>query len=246
MSSPPLVRLEGVCKRFGSTHVLRGCSLELSRGEVLVLCGPSGSGKSTLVRCINALESIDAGEVVVDGVQVHHPATDLNLLRRRVGMVFQQFELFPHLTVFQNLNLAQERVLRRRRGEAQARSEALLTQVGMLRHGGKRTCQLSGGEQQRVAIARALALDPAVMLFDEPTSSLDPEMVGEVLDVITSLARGGMSMIVVTHELQFARRVAHRIAFVDEGRIVEHAPAAQFFDRPRSARLRSFLARVIR
>jgi glutamate/aspartate transport system ATP-binding protein len=212
----------------------------------VVLCGPSGSGKSTLLRCINRLESLDGGEILVDGVSVGAPDADLARLRARIGMVFQSFELFPHRTVLENLDLAQVTVLRRSRVAASERSMTLLERVGLAEHAGKYPGALSGGQQQRVAIARALAMDPVAMLFDEPTSALDPEMICEVLDVIGALARQGMTMIVVTHEMAFARQVAHRVLFMDRGRIVEDRDTEAFFTEPHSPRAREFLSKILR
>jgi glutamate/aspartate transport system ATP-binding protein len=218
----------------------------VAKGSVVVLCGPSGSGKSTLLRCINRLESLDGGEILVDGVSVGAPDADLARLRARIGMVFQSFELFPHRTVLENLDLAQVTVLRRSRVAASERSMTLLERVGLAEHAGKYPGALSGGQQQRVAIARALAMDPVAMLFDEPTSALDPEMICEVLDVIGALARQGMTMIVVTHEMAFARQVAHRVLFMDRGRIVEDRDTEALFTEPHSPRAREFLSKILR
>jgi glutamate/aspartate transport system ATP-binding protein len=240
-----MISIRDVTKSYGAFRALEGCSLEVARGEVVVVCGPSGSGKSTLVKCVNALEPFDRGEIVVDGVSVGDPRTRLPALRARVGMVFQHFELFPHMTALENLCLAQVKVLGRGRDEAAARSVALLDRVGLRAQAAKRPGQLSGGQQQRVAIARALAMDPVCMLFDEPTSALDPEMITEVLDVMVALAKEGMTMMVVTHEMGFARKVAHRVAFMDEGRILEDAPTEAFFAAPRSERARLFLSRIL-
>ena len=240
-----MIELEGVCKWYGSFQVLTDCSLTVAKGEVIVICGPSGSGKSTLIKTVNGLEPIQKGEITVNGVRVNDPATNLPALRARIGMVFQSFELFPHLTVRENLNLAQVKVLRRSRDEADARGTQYLDRVGLLAHKDKFPGQLSGGQQQRVAIARALCMDPVAMLFDEPTSALDPEMINEVLDVMTQLASEGMTMMVVTHEMGFARRVAHRVVFMDHGRIVEDTPKEVFFDTPQSERARDFLTRII-
>jgi glutamate/aspartate transport system ATP-binding protein len=240
-----MIAIRDVTKSYGAFRALEGCSLEVARGEVVVVCGPSGSGKSTLVKCVNGLEPFDRGEIVVDGVSVGDPRTRLPALRARVGMVFQHFELFPHMTALENLCLAQVKVLGRGRDEAAARSVALLDRVGLRAQAAKRPGQLSGGQQQRVAIARALAMDPVCMLFDEPTSALDPEMITEVLDVMVALAKEGMTMMVVTHEMGFARKVAHRVAFMDEGRILEDAPTEAFFAAPRSERARLFLSRIL-
>ncbi len=240
-----MISVRDVTKRYGDFAALAGCSLEVARGEVVVVCGPSGSGKSTLIKCVNGLERFQEGEIVVDGTSVQAPGTDLPRLRSRVGMVFQHFELFPHMTVEDNLSLAQVKVLRRTPEAARAKGAALLERVGLAAHAGKRPAQLSGGQQQRVAIARALAMDPVCLLFDEPTSALDPEMINEVLDVMVELAREGMTMMVVTHEMGFARKVAHRVVFMDHGAVVEDAPTDAFFERPRSERARQFLSRIL-
>jgi glutamate/aspartate transport system ATP-binding protein len=239
-----MIELREVSKRYGSFQVLKSCSLSIARGEVIVVCGPSGSGKSTLIKCVNGLEPFDAGEIVVDGLSVGDKA-GLQALRTRIGMVFQSFELYPHLTAMDNICLAPRVVLKRPRAEAEARARALLARVGLTDHAQKFPAQLSGGQQQRVAIARALAMDPVVMLFDEPTSALDPEMIKEVLDVMSDLARDGMTMIVVTHEMGFARRVANRIVFMDSGELVETRPPEQFFSAPGSERARAFLSKVL-
>jgi glutamate/aspartate transport system ATP-binding protein len=240
-----MIEIRNLAKAYGTTPVLKGCSTTVAKGEVVVVCGPSGSGKSTLIKCVNGLEPFQGGSVSVDGISVGDPKTDLPRLRARVGMVFQHFELFPHMSVRQNLALAQLKVLGRDAAEADARATKLLERVGLAAHADKFPGQLSGGQQQRVAIARALAMDPICMLFDEPTSALDPEMIGEVLDVMVELAREGMTMMVVTHEMGFARKVAHRVIFMDQGEIVEDAPAAQFFEAPASERARTFLARIL-
>ena len=240
-----MISIRKVSKRYGDFQALAGCSLEVKKGEVLVICGPSGSGKSTLIKCVNGLEAFQEGEIVVDGTSVSDPATDLPRLRARVGMVFQHFELFPHMTVAQNLTLAQVKVLRRSREEALAKAMSLLERVGLRTQAEKLPGRLSGGQQQRVAIARALAMDPVCMLFDEPTSALDPEMIQEVLDVMVTLAREGMTMMCVTHEMGFARKVAHRVVFMDQGTIVEDAATEAFFERPASERARQFLSRVL-
>ncbi len=241
----PMIVLEDVSKAYGAVPVLRGCNLAVSRGEVVVVCGPSGSGKSTLIKCINGLEPYQSGSIKVDGVEVGAKGTDLPWLRARIGMVFQHFELYPHLSVMENVALAQVHALRRTRKEARERSLALLTRVGLSDKLDAYPVDLSGGQQQRVAIARALALDPEAMLFDEPTSALDPEMISEVLDIMVELAREGMTMIVVTHEMGFARRVAHRIVFIDGGEIVEDAPSAAFFMAPASKRAAEFLSKIL-
>ncbi len=240
-----MISIRKVSKRYGDFQALAGCSLEVKKGEVLVICGPSGSGKSTLIKCVNGLEAFQEGEIVVDGTPVSDPTTDLPRLRARVGMVFQHFELFPHMTVAQNLTLAQVKVLRRSREEALAKAMSLLERVGLRSQAEKLPGRLSGGQQQRVAIARALAMDPVCMLFDEPTSALDPEMIQEVLDVMVELAREGMTMMCVTHEMGFARKVAHRVVFMDQGTIVEDAATEAFFERPGSERARQFLSRVL-
>jgi glutamate/aspartate transport system ATP-binding protein len=218
--------------------------VSIARGEVIVVCGPSGSGKSTLIKCVNGLEPFDEGEIVVDSLKVADKA-DLRVLRTRIGMVFQNFELYPHLSALDNICLAPMVVLKRKRAEAETRARALLARVGLTDHASKFPLQLSGGQQQRVAIARALAMDPVVMLFDEPTSALDPEMIKEVLDVMSDLARDGMTMIVVTHEMGFARRVANRIIFMDAGEIVETRPPETFFTAPESERARVFLSKIL-
>jgi glutamate/aspartate transport system ATP-binding protein len=240
-----MIEIDNVSKWYGPVQVLRDCTTRVARGDVVVVCGPSGSGKSTLIKTVNGLEPFQQGAIRVDGTSVGDPATHLPALRARIGMVFQNFELFPHLSVRDNLTLAQIRVLKRSRDEATANGLNYLDRVGLLAHQDKFPAQLSGGQQQRVAIARALAMDPVAMLFDEPTSALDPEMVGEVLDVMTGLAQDGMTMMVVTHEMGFARRVADRVVFMDEGRIVEDSAGEAFFEAPQSARAREFLARII-
>ncbi|MFL5410041.1 MAG: amino acid ABC transporter ATP-binding protein [Myxococcales bacterium] len=240
-----MISIRDVHKAYGTVEVLSGCSAEVAKGEVVVVCGPSGSGKSTLIKCVNGLEPFHRGEIVVDGISVGARKTNLPKLRARVGMVFQHFELFPHLRVVENITLAQRKVLGRAPAEARAKALALLERVGLRDHAEKHPGQLSGGQQQRVAIARSLALDPICMLFDEPTSALDPEMINEVLDVMVALARDGMTMIVVTHEMGFARRVAHRIVFMDQGKIVEDAPTAEFFASPKTDRARLFLSKIL-
>ena len=241
-----MIRFRDVHKYFGRLHVLRGIDLEVGEGEKVVVAGPSGSGKSTLIRCINRLEPIDRGEITVAGMRVNDPGLDVNQLRRQIGMVFQQFNLFPHLTVLENVALAPIHVLRLPRPEAEAKARQLLERVRIPEKAEVYPAQLSGGQQQRVAIARALAMDPRVMLFDEPTSALDPEMIGEVLDVMRELASArGMTMIVVTHEMGFAREVADRIVFMAEGQIVEQNSPAEFFGNPREERTRQFLARIL-
>jgi glutamate/aspartate transport system ATP-binding protein len=240
-----MIEMRDVSKWYGALQVLNGCSTTVDKGEVVVVCGPSGSGKSTLIKCVNGLEPFQRGDVLVNGTSVGDPKTNLSRLRAQIGMVFQHFELFPHMRVTDNINLGQVRVLGRSRDEATARSLKLLERVGLEQHAGKYPGELSGGQQQRVAIARALAMDPLAMLFDEPTSALDPEMINEVLDVMTELAREGMTMMVVTHEMGFASRVAHRVIFMDQGQIVEDEPKEQFFQTPRSERARQFLSKIL-
>jgi glutamate/aspartate transport system ATP-binding protein len=240
-----MISLSHVSKWYQSFQVLKDCSTEVAKGEVVVVCGPSGSGKSTLIKCVNGLEPFQEGDITVSGISVGDRRTDLPRLRARIGMVFQHFELFPHLTVMRNLVLAQIKVLRRSKEESEERGMRLLDRVGMREHAAKFPGRLSGGQQQRVAIARALAMDPVAMLFDEPTSALDPEMINEVLDVMVALAREGMTMMVVTHEMGFARKVAHRVVFMDQGRIVEDAPTAEFFQQPRSDRAQNFLSKIL-
>jgi glutamate/aspartate transport system ATP-binding protein len=240
-----MITLEKVSKWYKDFQVLKDCSTEVAKGEVVVVCGPSGSGKSTLIKCVNALEPFQAGKITVAGISLNDPKTDLPKLRARIGMVFQHFELFPHLTVRRNLELAQIKVLGRKPDEAAAKGTRLLERVGLAAHAAKYPGELSGGQQQRVAIARALAMDPIAMLFDEPTSALDPEMINEVLDVMVALAKEGMTMMVVTHEMGFARRVAHRVVFMDKGEIVEDAPTADFFGKPRSERAQVFLSKIL-
>ncbi len=241
-----MIDIRNVSKWYGTTQVLDGCSSRVDKGEVVVVCGPSGSGKSTLIKCVNGLEPFQKGEIFVDGIGLGDGATDLPKLRARVGMVFQHFELFPHLTVRENLTLAQIKVLGRDKVEALGKGLSLLDRVGLTDFVDKFPGQLSGGQQQRVAIARALAMDPICMLFDEPTSALDPEMIGEVLAVMQDLARDGMTMMVVTHEMGFAKNVAHRVIFMDRGRIVEDATKEEFFGTPRSERAQTFLSKILR
>jgi len=240
-----MITISEVSKWYGPTQVLKRCSTAVGRGEVVVVCGPSGSGKSTLMKCVNGLEPFQEGSVVVDGISVGDPATRLPRLRARIGMVFQHFELFPHLTVMRNLTLAQVKVLGRSERDATNNGIRLLDRVGLSEFAGKYPGELSGGQQQRVAIARALAMDPIAMLFDEPTSALDPEMIKEVLDVMVALAKDGMTMMVVTHEMGFARQVAQRMVFMDKGEIVEDAPTADFFRTPRSERAQAFLSKIL-
>jgi glutamate/aspartate transport system ATP-binding protein len=240
-----MIDIRNVTKWYGDFRALDDCTTTVTAGSVVVVCGPSGSGKSTLIRCVNGLESIDAGTITVDGVSVSGAGTDLFALRSRIGMVFQNFELFPHRTVIDNLNLGQTAVLKRSELAATERSMALLHRVGLADQARKYPAALSGGQQQRVAIARALAMDPIAMLFDEPTSALDPEMITEVLDVMVSLASDGMTMMVVTHEMAFARQVADRMLFMDGGRIVEDRETDAFFTEPHSARAKEFLSKVL-
>jgi len=240
----PLITVEKVNKHFGSQHVLRDVSTQFNAGEVAVIVGASGSGKSTLLRTLNRLEKHDSGRIVVDGIEVSDDRRQLEALRAEVGMVFQQFNLFPHLTVLQNVALAPRRVRKMARAAAEARAAELLERVGMQDHAHKHPFALSGGQQQRVAIARSLAMQPRVMLFDEPTSALDPEMVKEVLDVMKQLALGGMTMIVVTHEMGFAREVGDRILFFDQGRVAQDAPPSQFFGAQDNERIRAFIGQV--
>jgi glutamate/aspartate transport system ATP-binding protein len=240
-----MIEIDKVSKWYGEFQVLADCSTRVARGDVVVVCGPSGSGKSTLIKTVNGLEPVQQGAIRVDGVLVTDRKTDLPKLRAKIGMVFQNFELFPHLSVRENLTLAQIRVLGRAKAEAIERGLRYLDRVGLLAQQDKFPAQLSGGQQQRVAIARALAMDPVAMLFDEPTSALDPEMIGEVLDVMVGLAQDGMTMMVVTHEMGFARKVADRIVFMDHGRIVEDSPKDEFFTAPRAERAREFLAKII-
>jgi glutamate/aspartate transport system ATP-binding protein len=240
-----MIEMKNVGKWYGNFQVLNGCTTHVAKGEVVVVCGPSGSGKSTLIKTINGLEPFQKGEVVVDGISVGDPKTDLPGLRARIGMVFQNFELFPHLSVRENLAIAQVKVLRRSVEEANHRGLKYLDRVGLIAQQDKFPGQLSGGQQQRVAIARALSMDPIAMLFDEPTSALDPEMIKEVLDVMVGLAQDGMTMMVVTHEMGFAKKVAHRVIFMDQGLIVEDCNKDEFFNAPRSERARDFLSKII-
>jgi glutamate/aspartate transport system ATP-binding protein len=240
-----VIELKNVSKWFGPFQVLDNCSMSIAKGEVVVICGPSGSGKSTLIKCINGLEPFTRGTITVDGISVGDRATNLPKLRSRIGMVFQNFELFPHMTASENIVLAQQKVLSRDRAAAKVKAQELLVRMGLAEHAAKYPAQLSGGQQQRVAIARALAMDPIAMLFDEPTSALDPEMITEVLDVMVKLAEEGMTMAVVTHEMGFARKVADRVVFMDQGAIVEDADKAAFFGTPRSERAQLFLSKIL-
>lgn len=245
-----MISIRNLSKWFGPKQVLDDCTLDVAKGEIVVICGPSGSGKSTLIRTLNGLEPFQQGSAEVDGIALgrsgEKDGADLRALRQKVGMVFQHFELFPHLSVLDNLTLAPVKVLNKRKEEAEAKARALLARVGMDGYADAMPGRLSGGQQQRVAIARALAMDPVCMLFDEPTSALDPEMISEVLDVMSELAKEGMTMLCVTHEMGFARRVANRIVFMDAGRIVEDAPSADFFAQPKSERAQMFLAKILR
>ncbi len=241
----PMIEIKNVSKWYDDFQVLRDCSASVEKGEVVVICGPSGSGKSTLIKTINGLEPFQQGEIIVNGTNLCDPATNLPKLRAHVGMVFQHFELFPHLTIEDNLILAQMKVLKRSRKEALEHGLDLLRRVGLLNHAHKFPGQLSGGQQQRVAIARSLAMDPVCMLFDEPTSALDPEMIKEVLDVMAELANEGMTMVIVTHEMGFARKVADRVIFMDAGEIVEQASSEDFFTKPKSSRAQKFLAKIL-
>ena len=240
-----MIELRNVSKWYGDFQVLNDCSTMVSKGEVVVVCGPSGSGKSTLIKCVNGLEEFQKGEIQFDGTSVGDKKTDLPKLRSKIGMVFQNFELYPHLSVVKNIKLAQLKVLKRSVEEANQKTIQLLERVGLADQALKFPAQLSGGQQQRVAIARALAMDPIAMLFDEPTSALDPEMINEVLDVMVELAKDGMTMIVVTHEMGFARRVANRIVFMDEGRIEEDCSTDDFFDSQRGVRAQAFLSKIL-
>jgi polar amino acid transport system ATP-binding protein len=240
-----VIEFRDVNKWFGPLHVLKSINLKIAAGEVVVVCGPSGSGKSTLIRCINRLESIQSGVIMVDGESLSDPGLDSSKLRTHVGMVFQSFNLYPHMNVLQNITLAPVRVKGWAAGEAERVAHELLNRVGIPDKAAAYPANLSGGQQQRVAIARALAMKPKVMLFDEPTSALDPEMINEVLEVMTDLARDGMTMVVVTHEMGFARRVAHRIVFMDEGQIVEEAKPQVFFEAPQSPRTKQFLGKIL-
>ncbi|WP_157270045.1 amino acid ABC transporter ATP-binding protein [Azohydromonas aeria] len=242
-----MIKISNVSKWYGSFQVLTDCTTHIEKGEVVVVCGPSGSGKSTLIKTVNALEPIQKGDIIVNGVSIADPKTNLPKLRSHVGMVFQHFELFPHLSVTDNLTLAQIKVLGRNKDDAYKRGLKMLERVGLLAHKDKFPGQLSGGQQQRVAIARALSMDPIVMLFDEPTSALDPEMVGEVLDVMVQLANEGMTMMCVTHEMGFARKVSHRVIFMDQGRIIEDCTKQDFFGNPeaRSPRAKEFLSKIL-
>ena len=240
-----MISIDKISKWYGNFQVLTKCSTTVEKGEVVVVCGPSGSGKSTLIKCVNGLEPVQDGTIKVENIEVTNKRTDLTTLRSRIGMVFQHFELYPHMSVRQNLCLAQEKVLKRSKDEANAKAEALIARVGLSEHIEKFPGELSGGQQQRVAISRALAMDPIAMLFDEPTSALDPEMINEVLDVMIELAQEGMTMMVVTHEMGFARKVADRVVFMDEGCIVEDRVTNDFFNNPDSDRAKDFLSKIL-
>jgi glutamate/aspartate transport system ATP-binding protein len=240
-----MIEINKVSKWYGSFQVLSDCTTSVKKGEVVVVCGPSGSGKSTLIKCVNALEPFQKGDIIIDGISVTDPKTNLSKLRARIGMVFQNFELFPHMSITDNLTLAQIKVLGRNQEESMTRGLKMLERVGLTAHAHKFPSQLSGGQQQRVAIARALAMDPIAMLFDEPTSALDPEMINEVLDVMVELAKEGMTMMCVTHEMGFARKVAHRVIFMDQGRIVEDDAKEEFFGKPRSESAQQFLSKIL-
>jgi glutamate/aspartate transport system ATP-binding protein len=240
-----MIKMRSVNKWYGKVQVLNECSLDVSKGEVIVVCGPSGSGKSTLIKTINGLEPVNSGEIIVSGISVTDKSTNLDRMRSKIGMVFQNFELFPHMNVTENIKLGQTKVLGRTNEEAEQKAKTLLERVGLTDHAHKYPSQLSGGQQQRVAIARGLAMEPMAMLFDEPTSALDPEMINEVLDVMIKLAKDGMTMMVVTHEMGFARKVADRVVFMDYGKIIEDASSQDFFGSPRSDRAQEFLSKIL-
>ena len=240
-----MIRMRSVNKWYGKIQVLNECSLDVSKGEVIVVCGPSGSGKSTLIKTINGLVPVNSGEIIVSGINVTDKSTDLDQMRSKIGMVFQNFELFPHMSVTENIKLGQMKVLGRTDENAEQKTKILLERVGLTDHAHKYPSQLSGGQQQRVAIARGLAMEPMAMLYDEPTSALDPEMINEVLDVMVKLAKDGMTMMVVTHEMGFARKVADRVVFMDYGKIIEDAPSQDFFGSPRSDRAQEFLSKIL-
>lgn len=240
-----MIDIQNISKWYGNFQVLTGCNTQIRQGEVVVVCGPSGSGKSTLIKTVNGLEPFQQGDIVVDGMRLKDPKTNLNQLRSRVGMVFQHFELFPHLSIQDNLTIAQVKVLGRSQADAEKKGLAYLDRVGLSQHAKKYPAELSGGQQQRVAIARALSMDPIAMLFDEPTSALDPEMINEVLDVMVQLAKEGMTMMCVTHEMGFARQVAHRVIFMDQGKIIEDCSKDDFFNTQRSERAQHFLEKIL-
>ncbi len=245
MTQPLMIDIQNISKWYGDFQVLTDCNTQIRQGEVVVVCGPSGSGKSTLIKTVNGLEPFQQGDIVVNGLALKDPKTNLNQLRSRVGMVFQHFELFPHLSIQENLTIAQVKVLGRSQDEALKKGLAYLDRVGLSQHAKKYPAELSGGQQQRVAIARALCMDPIAMLFDEPTSALDPEMINEVLDVMVELAKDGMTMMCVTHEMGFARQVAHRIIFMDQGKIIEDCSKEEFFNTQRSERAQHFLEKIL-
>jgi polar amino acid transport system ATP-binding protein len=240
-----MIEFKNVNKWFGKLHVLNDINLAISKGEILVICGPSGSGKSTLIRCINRLEDVQKGEIIVDNIKIQDKSASLTKLRAEIGFVFQQFHLYPHMTVLQNIMLAPVQVKKMTKSQAEKIAMEKLDRVGLTEKAGSYPAQLSGGQQQRVAIARGLAMSPKIMLFDEPTSALDPEMIGEVLDVMVNLVSEGMTMCVVTHEMGFARKVAHRVVFMDEGRIIESGPPAEFFDHPKTDRAANFISMIL-
>ena len=240
-----MIEIQNVSKWYGQFQVLTDCTTSVQEGEVIVVCGPSGSGKSTLIKCVNGLEPFQQGDIIVKGTSIADPKTNLSKLRAHVGMVFQNFELFPHMSITENLTIGQIKVLNRSKDEARDKGLKLLDRVGLKAHANKFPGELSGGQQQRVAIARALAMDPICMLFDEPTSALDPEMINEVLDVMVELAKEGMTMMCVTHEMGFARKVANRVIFMDQGKIVEDATKEDFFGTPRSERAQQFLSKIL-
>ncbi len=244
-NNQPLIQMQGVSKFFGEFQALKNINLEVRRGERIVVCGPSGSGKSTMIRCINRLEEHNDGHIIIDGNELTDQVKDINAVRREVGMVFQSFNLFPHMTIVKNLMLAQQLVRKISKAEARVTAMQYLERVKIPEQAGKYPIQLSGGQQQRVAIARALCMKPEIMLFDEPTSALDPEMINEVLDVMVDLAKEGMTMICVTHEMGFARSVADRVIFMDAGEIVEEAPPTEFFDNPKNERTKKFLSQIL-
>jgi glutamate/aspartate transport system ATP-binding protein len=241
----PMIEVRNLNKSFGPNQVLKDCSAAVDRGEVVVICGPSGSGKSTLIKCMNGLIPADSGDILFEGVSIFDHSKKIADVRKQIGMIFQHFELFPHLSIIENLNLAQIKVLGRSKGEATDKSRSLLQRMDIQMHEHKYPAQLSGGQQQRAAIARGLAMDPKIMLFDEPTSALDPEMIGEVLEVMVELATGGMTMIVVTHEMGFARKVANRVIFMDEGRIELDCPVDAFFGATSNIRAQEFLSKIL-
>lgn len=242
---PVMIEINDVSKWYGDFQVLSDCTTQIHKGDVVVVCGPSGSGKSTLIKCVNGLEPFQKGSIIIENTQVNDPKTNLTQLRSRVGMVFQHFELFPHLSITDNLTIAQIKVLKRSKEEARKKGLDYLDRVGLSAHAHKYPSELSGGQQQRVAIARALSMDPIAMLFDEPTSALDPEMINEVLDVMVSLAREGMTMMCVTHEMGFARKVASRVMFMDQGQIVENCTKDEFFNTQRGERVQRFLSKIL-